>query len=31
VFMGIATALFAPMLLKMTLKRGGHELFTVER
>ncbi len=31
VFMGIATSLFAPMLLKMTLKRGGHELLSLDR
>ncbi len=31
VFMAIATALFAPMLLKMTLKAGGHELLSLDK
>jgi len=30
VFMGLATALFAPMLLKATLKRGGHAILEVK-
>jgi Kef-type K+ transport system membrane component KefB len=29
VFMGLATALFAPSLLKMTLSRGGHALINL--
>jgi len=29
VFMGLATALFAPMLLKAILRRGGHEILEV--
>jgi Kef-type K+ transport system membrane component KefB len=31
VFMGLATAVFAPTLLKMTLQRGGHDLLDVEK
>lgn len=31
VFMGLATALFAPALLKMTLERGGHNLLSIEK
>ena len=30
VFMGLATALFAPMLLKATLKRGGHAILEIK-
>jgi Kef-type K+ transport system membrane component KefB len=31
VFMGLATAIFAPTLLKMILKLGGHEVISVEK
>jgi Kef-type K+ transport system membrane component KefB len=31
VFMGLATAVFTPTLLKMTLRRGGHEILDVEK
>ena len=31
VFMGLATAVFTPTLLKMTLRRGGHELLDLEK
>jgi len=31
VFMGLATAIFAPSLLKMTLTRGGHDLLRLEQ
>ena len=31
VFMGIATSVFAPMLLKMTLRRGGHQLLSLDK
>ncbi len=31
VFMGLATALFTPTLLKMTLQRGGHDLLVMDK